>query len=52
MRKDRPPRKFIEREIVYLRLQDEGTDNACWVICAKGDKGAVAFVEIGGDEYE
>lgn len=30
-------------EPVYLREVDAGTDNACWVICAKGDPGSVAF---------
>lgn len=30
--------------VVYLRQVDAGTDNACWVVCAKGDPGAVAFV--------
>lgn len=29
---------------VYLREVDAGTDNACWVVCAKSDPGAVAFV--------
>jgi hypothetical protein len=29
---------------VYLRCVDPGTDNECWVICAKGDSGATAFV--------
>jgi hypothetical protein len=28
---------------VYLREVDAGTDNACWVVCAKGDPGAVEF---------
>jgi len=28
---------------VYLREVDAGTDSACWIVCAKGDKGAVAF---------
>ena len=31
-------------EIVYLRKVDAGTDNECWVLCALGDLGAVAFV--------
>jgi hypothetical protein len=29
---------------VYLKSIDEGTDNECWVICAKNDPGAIAFV--------
>ena len=28
---------------VYLRCVDAGTDCECWVVCAKGDPGAVAF---------
>lgn len=32
-----------QKEIVYLREIDAGTDNACWVICNKIDPGAVAF---------
>ena len=31
-------------KIVYLREIDAGTDNACWVVCAKGDPGAVEFM--------
>lgn len=31
-------------DIVYLRKVDAGTPNECWVVCAKGDPGAVAFV--------
>lgn len=33
-----------ETPIVYLREVDAGTDNACWVVCSKGDPGAVTFV--------
>lgn len=29
---------------VYLRQVDPGTPNACWVVCAKGDPGAVAHI--------
>lgn len=29
--------------VVYLKLLDAGTDNECWVVCAKGDPGAVPF---------
>lgn len=29
---------------VWLRCVDPGTDNECWVVCAKGDPGAVAFL--------
>jgi hypothetical protein len=28
---------------VWLRLIDAGTDNACWVVCARGDPGAAEF---------
>lgn len=35
--------------IVYLRLADAGTDNACWVVCIKGDPGAVAFAPYKGE---
>lgn len=34
------------RQIVWLREVDAGTDNACWVVCAKGDAGAWAFVPL------
>ena len=27
----------------YARLMDAGTDNACWVMCAKDDHGAMAM---------
>lgn len=36
----------VPREIVWLREVDAGTDNACWVVCAKGDIGGVAFVPL------
>ena len=26
---------------IYVKQVDGGTDNACWVICAKGDPGAL-----------
>lgn len=32
----KPPR-------VWLRQIDQRTDNACWIVCAKGDPGALAF---------
>lgn len=32
------------RQIIWLREIDAETDNACWVVCANGDPGAVAFV--------
>lgn len=35
-----------KRTIVYLRAVDAGTDNACWVVCAKGDQGAWAFAPL------
>lgn len=28
---------------IYLRCVDPGTDNECWVVCAKGDTGALPF---------
>lgn len=34
------------RQIVWLREVDADTDNACWLVCAKGDPGAVAFVPL------
>jgi len=38
-------RKWQEFQMaeVYLKLVDPGTDNECWIICAKGDPGAVLF---------
>lgn len=30
-------------ETIYCRKVDPDTDNECWVICAKGDPGAVRF---------
>jgi len=35
--------RAAEEVIVYLREIDPKTDAACWVVCAKGDPGAVAF---------
>lgn len=32
--------------IVWLREIGAGTDNACWVVCAKGDLGAWAFAPL------
>lgn len=29
--------------LVFLRLIDSGTPNECWMVCAKGDPGAVKF---------
>lgn len=40
-------RQRAEKVIVYLREIDADTDNACWVVCAKGDPGAVAFTPLG-----
>lgn len=31
---------------VWLRRTGVGTDNECWIVCAKGDPGAVEFVAI------
>lgn len=33
-----------EPPCVWLREVDAGTGNACWVVCAKGDPGAVKFM--------
>jgi hypothetical protein len=33
--------------IVYLREVDAGTPNACWVVAAKGDPGAIPFQAVG-----
>lgn len=33
---------------IYLRCVDPGTDNECWVVCAKGDHGAVPFLREDG----
>lgn len=30
--------------IVYLRLIDAGSPSECWIVCAKGDPGAVKFI--------
>lgn len=30
--------------VVWLREIDAGTDNACWVVCAKNDLGSRPFV--------
>lgn len=29
--------------VVYLKCIDAGTDNECWIVCSKGDPGAVQF---------
>ena len=34
---------------VWLRLTDAGTENECWVVCAKGDKDAIAFTPTSED---
>lgn len=36
--------ELLEGVEVYLREVDHGTPNACWVVCAEGDPGAVLFV--------
>lgn len=36
-----------EAPLAYLRELDAGTDNACWVVCAKNDPGAVAVCRAG-----
>ena len=41
------PDADVERPVkVWLREIDPGTDNACWVVCAKGDPGAVEFMPV------
>lgn len=40
------PRNAYPR--IYLRCIDPGTDNECWVVCAKGDPGAIAFLREDG----
>ncbi|UFS77251.1 hypothetical protein LPB73_07695 [Tardiphaga sp. 37S4] len=36
--------RTIMRHIqVWLREVDGGTNNACWVVCLRGDPGAVCF---------
>ncbi len=43
-RKRRPQRLPVDaKPVVFLREVDAGTDSACWVVCAKGDPGFVAF---------
>lgn len=37
-------KRRLATAVVYLREIDAGTDNACWVVCAKGDPSAVAFM--------
>lgn len=37
---------LLRRTIVYLREVDAGTNNACWVVCAKEDHGAWAFAPL------
>ena len=32
--------------VVFLKEVDAGTPNACWVVCAKGDPGAVGFAPL------
>lgn len=39
----RPMKKPL---VVYLRLLDAGTDNACWQVCAKDDHGAIPFTPV------
>lgn len=29
---------------VWLYLHDAGTPNECWMVCSKGDPGAILFV--------
>ena len=30
--------------VIYLRCVDAGTNCECWIVCAKDDPGAVAFL--------
>jgi hypothetical protein len=32
--------------VIYLREVDSGTPNECWVVCAKGDPGAIQFQPV------
>lgn len=46
-----PPEQFdfgVPDDVVYLRMVDPGTDDECWVVCAKGDPNAVPFWPNGG----
>jgi hypothetical protein len=36
--------EMLEDAEVFLKEVDHGTPNACWVVCAKCDPGAVRFV--------
>lgn len=38
-------------ECIWLREVDAGTDNACMVVCAEGDPGAVRYIyeDVVGD---
>lgn len=38
------PERSMQPVVAYLREIDGGTDNACWVVCLKGDPGAVLFI--------
>lgn len=40
---DDPSLRVAVVPTIYLREVDAGTGNACWVVCAKGDPGALAF---------
>lgn len=37
------PERLMVPIIVFLRDVAADTDDACWVVCAKGDPGAVLF---------
>jgi len=45
-------KKRLGNPIAYLREVDGGTDNACWVVCAASDPGAIgvvpALIEVNG----
>jgi hypothetical protein len=44
--KPREPNNGYPR--VWLRCVDPGTDCECWIVCAKGDPGAIALLREDG----
>ena len=46
LEKQREPHTAYPR--IYLRCVDPGTDCECWVVCAKDDRGAIAFLREDG----
>jgi len=39
--RDEMLRQEYPEPLAYLREVDAGTDNACWIVCARGDRGGV-----------